>query len=121
MIRIHSSTRNASTWNVARTACQRAKRSSFAFKSASSSGASLRLSITGAALVVAKVCRMLKTEARESRSNTAWIHFDALSMCASLAVFGAKRERDTTRNGSAMSVGSTQNVSVGSSFKPGIR
>src|SRR5258708_35096985 len=66
----HRSTKNATTWNVARTVCQRAKRSSFAVKIASSSGVSLMLSITGAALVVAKVCRMLKSEASESRSNT---------------------------------------------------
>src|SRR5207248_10963207 len=48
-------------------------------------------------------------------------HFDALSSRTCLTVFGAKRERDTTRNGSAIMVGSTQKVSVGRCFKPGIR
>src|SRR5215472_15099875 len=54
-INAQSRTTNATTCKVARTACQRAKRSSFTARSFSSSGVFLRLSIMGAALVVAKV------------------------------------------------------------------
>ncbi len=47
--------------------------------------------------------------------------FGVVSSRMCLTVFGAKRERDTTRNGSAITVGSTQNVGGGSCFKPGIK
>src|SRR5260370_40272195 len=38
-----------------------------------------------------------------------------------VAMFGAKREMDSTMNGIPITVGRTQNTSVGICFKPGIR
>src|SRR5262245_24438377 len=68
VISTQSRIQNATTWSVARRACHLAKRSSFALRSASSSGVPLRLSMRGAALVVAKECSRLSRVARDNGS-----------------------------------------------------